>query len=64
MEPTRPAVDLPVEGQLPSLSGPSGWLNSSPLTAAGAVRVRPDRPVESAASLALPRESWLVAYCA
>jgi thiol-disulfide isomerase/thioredoxin len=34
MEPTRPAVDLPVEGQLPSLSGASGWLNSSPLTAA------------------------------
>ena len=35
MEPTRPAVDLPVEGQLPSLAGASGWLNSSPLTAAG-----------------------------
>jgi thiol-disulfide isomerase/thioredoxin len=34
MEPTRPAVDLPVEGQLPSLAGPSGWLNSPPLTAA------------------------------
>jgi NhaP-type Na+/H+ or K+/H+ antiporter len=37
---------------------------SSPLTAAGAVRLRPDRAVESAASLALPREAWLVAYCA
>jgi thiol-disulfide isomerase/thioredoxin len=35
MEPTPPAVDLPVEGQLPSLSGASGWLNSPPLTAAG-----------------------------
>jgi len=35
MEPTRPAVDLPVEGQLPSLSGATGWLNSPPLTAAG-----------------------------
>ena len=35
MEPTPPAVDLPVEGQLPSLAGASGWLNSSPLTAAG-----------------------------
>jgi thiol-disulfide isomerase/thioredoxin len=33
MEPARPAVDLPVEGQLPSLAGASGWLNSSPLTA-------------------------------
>jgi thiol-disulfide isomerase/thioredoxin len=35
MEPTRPVVDLPVEGQLPSLSGATGWLNSPPLTAAG-----------------------------
>ena len=35
MEPTPPEVDLPVEGQLPSLAGASGWLNSSPLTAAG-----------------------------
>lgn len=36
----------------------------SPLVAAGAIRLRPDRSVESAASLALPREAWLVAYCA
>ena len=35
MEPTPPAVDLPVEGQLPSLAGATGWLNSPPLTAAG-----------------------------
>jgi thiol-disulfide isomerase/thioredoxin len=35
MDPTRPAVDPPVEGQLPSLSGATGWLNSPPLTAAG-----------------------------
>jgi thiol-disulfide isomerase/thioredoxin len=35
MDPTRPAVDLPVEGQLPSLSGATGWLNSPPLTPAG-----------------------------
>jgi thiol-disulfide isomerase/thioredoxin len=35
MDPTRPAVDLPVEGQLPSFSGATGWLNSPPLTAAG-----------------------------
>jgi thiol-disulfide isomerase/thioredoxin len=33
MDPTRPAVDLPVEGQLPSLAGASAWLNSPPLTA-------------------------------
>ena len=36
---------------------------ASPLTAKGAIRVSPNHPVESAASLALPRESWLVAYC-
>jgi thiol-disulfide isomerase/thioredoxin len=29
------AVPLPVEGELPSLDGASGWLNSQPLTAAG-----------------------------
>jgi thiol-disulfide isomerase/thioredoxin len=34
MEPTRPVADLPVEGQLPSLSGATGWLNSPPVTAA------------------------------
>ena len=33
MDPTRPVVDLPVEGQLPSFSGATGWLNSSALTA-------------------------------
>jgi thiol-disulfide isomerase/thioredoxin len=35
MEPSRLVVDLPAEGQLPSLSGATGWLNSPPLTAAG-----------------------------
>jgi NhaP-type Na+/H+ or K+/H+ antiporter len=35
----------------------------SPLRAAGAVRLSPSNPAESAASLALPREEWLVAYC-
>jgi thiol-disulfide isomerase/thioredoxin len=35
MEPPQPVVDLPVEGQLPSLAGATGWLNSPPLTAAG-----------------------------
>jgi len=29
------AVPLPVEGELPSLGGAGGWLNSQPLTAAG-----------------------------
>jgi thiol-disulfide isomerase/thioredoxin len=29
------AVQLPVEGELPSLDGATGWLNSPPLTAAG-----------------------------
>jgi thiol-disulfide isomerase/thioredoxin len=28
-------VDLPVEGQLPSLAGATGWLNSPPLSAEG-----------------------------
>jgi thiol-disulfide isomerase/thioredoxin len=33
---THPAaVQLPVEGSLPSLAGATGWLNSPPLTAAG-----------------------------
>jgi NhaP-type Na+/H+ or K+/H+ antiporter len=34
------------------------------LQASGAVRIDPDRPVESAAARSLPREDWLVAYCA
>ena len=34
MEPTRPMADSPVEGQLPSLSGATSWLNSPPLTPA------------------------------
>jgi NhaP-type Na+/H+ or K+/H+ antiporter len=33
-------------------------------TAAGAVRVDPERPVESARALVLPRDAWLVAFCA
>jgi NhaP-type Na+/H+ or K+/H+ antiporter len=37
---------------------------TSPLAATGAIRIPPDRAVESAAGLALPREEWLVAYCA
>jgi len=32
---TAAAVQLPIEGQLPSLGGATGWLNSPPLTAAG-----------------------------
>ena len=37
---------------------------TSLLRATGATRLKPDRAVESAAALALPREAWLVAYCA
>jgi len=37
---------------------------SAATRAAGAVRIPPDRVVESAASLALPRNAWLAAYCA
>jgi hypothetical protein len=29
------SVRLPVEGELPSLDGATGWLNSPPLTPAG-----------------------------
>jgi len=32
MEWSRPAVDLPSEGRLPTFSGATGWLNSPPLT--------------------------------
>jgi thiol-disulfide isomerase/thioredoxin len=31
----RAAAQLPIEGELPSLGGATGWLNSQPLTAAG-----------------------------
>ncbi len=34
MESTRLVADLPIEGELPPLSGATGWLNSPPLTAA------------------------------
>ena len=32
---------LPVEGELPSFDGATGWLNSAPLTPAGTVRASP-----------------------
>ena len=32
---TPAAIQLPVEGELPSFGGATGWLNSQPLTAAG-----------------------------
>jgi thiol-disulfide isomerase/thioredoxin len=32
---TPTAVQLPIEGEFPSLAGATGWLNSPPLTAAG-----------------------------
>jgi NhaP-type Na+/H+ or K+/H+ antiporter len=34
------------------------------LQARGAIRLDPDRPTTAAAELALPRNDWLVAYCA
>ena len=33
-EPTQLMVDLPIEGELPSLDGATGWLNSQPLSTA------------------------------
>jgi thiol-disulfide isomerase/thioredoxin len=35
MASTRPVLDLPVEGHLPSLDGATEWLNSPPLTPSG-----------------------------
>jgi NhaP-type Na+/H+ or K+/H+ antiporter len=34
------------------------------LQAAGAVRIPPERPEENAAAFALPKNAWLIAYCA
>jgi len=39
------------------------WETSDTM-AAGAIRLPPAKPTESAAALALPRQDWLVAYCA
>lgn len=39
-------------------------LESSDSIAKGAVRVDPERPVQEAERLKLPREAWLVAFCA
>ena len=39
------------------------WAASSQM-ATGAIRLSPQHAVENAAALALPREEWLVAYCA
>lgn len=39
-------------------------LESSDLRAVGAVRVDPERPVQEAERLKLPREAWLIAFCA
>jgi hypothetical protein len=35
VHPTAAGTQLPIEGELPSLGGATGWLNSRPLTAAG-----------------------------
>jgi NhaP-type Na+/H+ or K+/H+ antiporter len=40
-----------------------GW-SESPTKASGAIRLPPDRAAPRAAELALPRNDWLVAYCA
>jgi sodium/hydrogen antiporter len=39
-------------------------LEASAHTAQGAVRLHPDRAVQEAEKLHLPREAWLVAFCA
>lgn len=39
-------------------------LESSDLRAVGAFRVDPERPVQEAERLKLPREAWLIAFCA
>ena len=38
--------------------------NGSDLIATGAIRTSPNDPVESAAARALPKNDWLIAYCA
>ena len=42
---------------------PGAW-NTATTTASGSTRIDPDSAVESAAAQALPRNAWLVAYCA
>jgi NhaP-type Na+/H+ or K+/H+ antiporter len=42
----------------------AGAWNTATTAASGSVRVEPDSAVESAAAQALPRNAWLVAYCA
>ena len=39
-------------------------LESSDLRAVGAVRLDPERPVQEAERLKLPKEAWLIAFCA
>lgn len=38
--------------------------NAAETIAAGAIRLDPDHPVESAAEQALPKHDWLIGYCA
>jgi hypothetical protein len=38
--------------------------NAADLKLAGAIRLDPEHPVESAAEQALPKNDWLVGYCA
>jgi sodium/hydrogen antiporter len=39
-------------------------LESSDLRAVGAVRVDPEQPAQEAERLKLPKEAWLIAFCA
>jgi rhodanese-related sulfurtransferase len=41
-----------------------GAWNESDKKARGAIRLPPDNAAQRAAELALPRNDWLVAYCA
>jgi rhodanese-related sulfurtransferase len=36
---------------------------ASATMAAGAIRVPPDRAVETVSALGLPKDAWLVSYC-
>jgi sodium/hydrogen antiporter len=36
---------------------------NSATTAAGAIRVPPDRATETVSALGLPKDAWLVSYC-
>lgn len=49
--------------RLLDVRSPSSYRDAD-LQAAGAIRIDPEHPVESAAERALPKNDWLIAYCA